>query len=65
MKRQLLFVQGAGEGTHEEWDRKLVESLLVVEELLTVLGDGVIVVGHPVGGTINACRAATTSSTTI
>lgn len=25
--RQLLFVQGGGEGTHDEWDDKLVESL--------------------------------------
>lgn len=24
---QLLFVQGAGEGTHDEWDNKLVDSL--------------------------------------
>ncbi|MFL6576853.1 MAG: alpha/beta fold hydrolase [Povalibacter sp.] len=27
MKRQLLFIQGAGEGTHDEWDDKLVASL--------------------------------------
>lgn len=27
MKRQILFVQGGGEGVHEEWDSKLVESL--------------------------------------
>lgn len=26
-KRQLLFVQGGGKGTHDEWDSKLVESL--------------------------------------
>lgn len=26
-KRQLLFVQGGGRGAHDEWDRKLVESL--------------------------------------
>jgi predicted alpha/beta hydrolase family esterase len=26
-KRQLLFVQGGGEGVHDEWDDKLVESL--------------------------------------
>lgn len=25
--RQVLFIQGAGEGTHDEWDDKLVESL--------------------------------------
>jgi pimeloyl-ACP methyl ester carboxylesterase len=27
MQRQILFVQGAGEGTHDEWDNKLVASL--------------------------------------
>ena len=27
VKRQLLFVQGGGEGTHDEWDSKLVDSL--------------------------------------
>jgi predicted alpha/beta hydrolase family esterase len=27
VKRQLLFVQGGGEGAHDEWDSKLVESL--------------------------------------
>lgn len=27
VKRQLLFIQGAGEGTHDEWDNKLVHSL--------------------------------------
>lgn len=27
MKRQILFVQGGGAGTHDEWDNKLVESL--------------------------------------
>jgi predicted alpha/beta hydrolase family esterase len=27
MKRRLLFVQGGGAGTHDEWDNKLVESL--------------------------------------
>jgi pimeloyl-ACP methyl ester carboxylesterase len=26
-ERQLLFIQGGGKGTHDEWDRKLVESL--------------------------------------
>lgn len=25
--RQILFVQGGGEGTHDQWDNKLVESL--------------------------------------
>ncbi len=27
VKHQLLFVQGGGKGTHDEWDSKLVESL--------------------------------------
>lgn len=27
MTRQILFVQGAGKGTHDEWDNKLVQSL--------------------------------------
>jgi len=27
MARQLLFVQGGGEGAHDEWDSKLVDSL--------------------------------------
>jgi predicted alpha/beta hydrolase family esterase len=27
MTRQILFVQGAGRGTHDEWDNKLVDSL--------------------------------------
>jgi pimeloyl-ACP methyl ester carboxylesterase len=27
VKRQLLFIQGGGAGTHDDWDRKLVESL--------------------------------------
>ena len=27
MPKQVLFVQGGGEGTHDEWDNKLVASL--------------------------------------
>ena len=27
VKREVLFVQGGGEGTHDEWDNKLVDSL--------------------------------------
>jgi predicted alpha/beta hydrolase family esterase len=27
LKRQVLFIQGGGAGTHDEWDNKLVESL--------------------------------------
>ena len=26
--RRVLFVQGGGEGTHDEWDHKLVDSLM-------------------------------------
>lgn len=34
MTTQVLFIQGAGEGAHEDWDRKLVDSLQAA------LGDG-------------------------
>lgn len=27
MQRQVLFIQGAGQGTYDEWDNKLVDSL--------------------------------------
>jgi hypothetical protein len=27
MPQQILFIQGGGEGVHEHWDDKLVESL--------------------------------------
>ncbi len=27
LKKQVLFIQGGGAGTHDEWDNKLVESL--------------------------------------
>jgi predicted alpha/beta hydrolase family esterase len=27
MNKQILFIQGAGEGTYDEWDNKLVDSL--------------------------------------
>ena len=27
MREQILFIQGGGEGTHDEWDDKLVDSL--------------------------------------
>jgi hypothetical protein len=27
MTNQVLFIQGAGEGAHDQWDNKLVESL--------------------------------------
>ncbi len=79
MTAQVLFIQGAGEGTHAHWDSKLVESLrselgldfavryppmpnegepsypewkAVIEQELAVMADGVIVVGHSIGGTI-------------
>lgn len=38
--RQVLFIQGGGEGTHDEWDDKLVDSLR------RELGDG-FEVGYP------------------
>ena len=77
--RDVLFVQGAGDGTHDDWDAKLVASLSqalgsgfevaypampaeddptyatwrpVIRAELTRLRDGVIAVGHSVGGTI-------------
>ena len=31
MKKQVLFIQGGGAGTHDEWDNKLVDNL--VQEL--------------------------------
>ena len=34
MREQILFVQGGGEGTHDDWDDKLVDSLT------RALGDG-------------------------
>lgn len=79
MPHQVLFVQGGGEGTHDEWDNKLVESLghelgadyqiryprmpdeaepnyarwrAALEKELAKLGDGAILVGHSIGGTI-------------
>ena len=79
MTRQVLFIQGGGEGTHDEWDDKLVDSLRrglgdgyevryprmpdeddpsdatwgpAVRAALATLGDGAVVVGHSVGGTI-------------
>jgi pimeloyl-ACP methyl ester carboxylesterase len=78
-RRQVLFIQGAGEGTYEEWDDKLVESLQrelgdgfevryprmpdeddpseaswvpVIREKVSDLGEGAVVVGHSVGGTL-------------
>jgi predicted alpha/beta hydrolase family esterase len=79
MTVDVLFIQGAGESTHDSWDNKLVASLerelgpnyrvryprmpdeadpkyatwknALVDELAS-LGDGAILVGHSVGGTI-------------
>ncbi len=79
MRTHVLFIQGGGAGTHDEWDNKLVASLerelgngyeiryprmpdeadpsyaawrpALLDELAR-LGDGAIVVGHSVGGTI-------------
>lgn len=77
--RQVLFVQGGGEGVHEQWDNQLVDSLRAelgpsyeirypvmpneadptypawkraLQKELAALGDGAVVVGHSVGGTI-------------
>jgi predicted alpha/beta hydrolase family esterase len=79
MAKQVLFVQGAGEGVHDRWDSKLVASLehelgegyavrypqmpgednpsysawkAALMEEFDSLGDGAILVGHSVGGTI-------------
>lgn len=78
-KTQILFIQGAGAGTHGEWDNKLVDSLrtelgdsfdiryprmpneadptfvawkAAIETELAALGNGTMVVGHSIGGTI-------------
>jgi predicted alpha/beta hydrolase family esterase len=79
MPHQVLFVQGGGEGTHDEWDNKLVESLernlgpdrevryprmpneadpnyarwkAALKKEFAALGDGAILMGHSIGGTI-------------
>lgn len=79
MPRQILFVQGAGEAVHDQWDSKLVRSLerelgdgytvryprmpheadpsyagwkAVLLHEMDRLGDGAILIGHSVGGTI-------------
>src|ERR1041385_4559733 len=76
---QVLFVQGAGRGTHESWDNKLVLSLKMelgagytiryprmpneaepdpatwkqaLDRELRKLRDGVMLVGHSIGGAI-------------
>ena len=79
MPKKILFIQGAGDAVHDQWDNKLVDSL--TQELgdgytvryprmpneanptyavwkpdllkeLDGLGDGAILIGHSVGGTI-------------
>src|SRR5688572_4808390 len=79
MPKQVLFVQGGGDGTHDEWDNKLVASLerelgpdyeiryprmpdegnpqygswkSALEKAFGKLGDGAILIGHSIGGTI-------------
>ena len=79
MPHQVLFIQGGGEGTHDEWDNKLVESLgrklgpdyeigyprmpneadpnyvrwkTALKREFATLGDGAILMGHSIGGTI-------------
>jgi hypothetical protein len=86
---EVLFVQGAGDRVHDEWDRKLFDSLRrelgrqyevqyprmpneaepslvtwrpVLEDALTGLPAGAIVVGHSIGGTIVAEVLATLST---
>ncbi|MEP7191263.1 MAG: hypothetical protein ABI903_00175 [Actinomycetota bacterium] len=39
--RQILFIQGGGAGTHDEWDNKLVESLCRLALFLLVEVAGV------------------------
>jgi pimeloyl-ACP methyl ester carboxylesterase len=78
-RRQVLFIQGGGAGTHDDWDDKLADSLRrelgdaydiryprmpgeddpsyaawgpAISEATATLGDGAIVVGHSVGGTL-------------
>jgi predicted alpha/beta hydrolase family esterase len=77
--QQVVFVQGGGEGVHDDWDARLVISLsqelgsaydvryprmpqeadpefaswsAIIEQEIAAAEDGVIVVGHSVGGTI-------------
>jgi predicted alpha/beta hydrolase family esterase len=79
MTAQILFIQGGGAGTYDEWDNKLVDSLrrelgsgydiryprmpkeadpsyrawkAAIMDEIADLGDGAIVMGHSVGGTI-------------
>ena len=79
MPHQVLFIQGGGEGTHDEWDNELVEHLgqelgpdyeiryphmpneadpnyahwkAALKKEFSRLDDGVILVGHSIGGTI-------------
>jgi len=77
--KQVLFIQGGGEGVHDDWDDKLVASLestlgpgyailyprmpdegdpdfgawsAQLEREITQLGDGAVLAGHSIGGTI-------------
>ena len=79
MPHQVLFIQGGGEGAHDQWDNKLVECLqrelgpdyevryprmpgeadpnysrwkTALKKEFTALKEGVILVGHSIGGTI-------------
>lgn len=79
MSKQVLFIQGAGAGAHDEWDNKLVECLArdlgpayeisyprmpdeadptyaawkaALQREIAALDDGVILIGHSLGGTI-------------
>src|SRR5262245_55968908 len=77
--KQVLFIQGGGKGTHDEWDNELLESLerelgpeyavryprmpheadptyvdwkTAIKRELAGLGDGSLLIGHSLGGTI-------------
>jgi len=79
LTNQVLFIQGGGEGTHDEWDNEILESLerelgpdyavryprmpheadpkyadwkAAIKRELAGLGDGAILIGHSIGGTI-------------
>lgn len=79
MKKQILFIQGGGAGTHDAWDNKLVDNLqqelgpgyevryprmpneadpssamwkAALAQEIADLGEGAILIGHSIGGTI-------------
>lgn len=79
MGTQVLFIQGGGEGAHDEWDDKLVDGLKrglgegfevryprmpeeekpnyvrwasAIEEAMSELEHGALIVGHSIGATV-------------